>query len=424
MLLIFLLILSIYLPFQLALNPAPGIDLASVRVFILFIFFLWLAESLRKKSLKIENSAVTAFVAVFLFLNLFSFFFAQNTAWAGRKLLYIFSIFPIYFVASSVINSREKIGKIMKALVFSGAIAALIGIFQFLFQFIFGLESFLNFWKNYFTIPFLGRTFAQSVFEYSSWLVNISGQTYFRAISVFPDPHMFSLYLGLLLPIALFLFFASKNKLWMISFFLILFADLLTFSRGGYLGILGAAVFLFFVQWKRMNQKYKLGALIGALLIIIFISVPNPITARFFSSFNLHEGSNAGRLEMWEAAEKVISQKPVFGAGLGNFPLAVDPLAGYREPIYAHNAYLDIAAETGLPSAIAWIAILLFSIKNFLKKSKDDMLFLGIASGLFIFSVHSLFETGIYSPVVLTLFLVIISLNDQVSVKNLKEKNI
>jgi len=46
-----LLILSLYLPFQLALNLAPGIDLASIRILILILFFLWLAQGLKNKKL-------------------------------------------------------------------------------------------------------------------------------------------------------------------------------------------------------------------------------------------------------------------------------------------------------------------------------------------------------------------------------------
>ena len=402
--------LALYLPFQLALNPAAGIDLASVRVFILLIFFFWLADSLKNKKFIIQKNWTTAFVGIFLFLNLFSIFFARNPDWSLRKLLYLFSIFPIYFVASTIINNQEKAKKLLSALVLSGALASLIGILQFLSQFIFGLDNLLNFWKNHFAVPFLGRTFSQSVFEYSSWLVNISGQTYFRAISVFPDPHMFSMYLGLLWPISLFLYIKHPRKIWLFSTILIFLADILTFSRGGYLGLFFGAIILFFVFWKKISPKFKLGGLVVASLFIIFFTIPNPITTRFFSSFDPNEGSNAGRLAMWRAAEKEISEKPIFGTGLGNFPLAVNPRAAYRQPIYAHNTYLDIAVETGLPSALAFLGILLSAIFYFIKKSKNDIAYSGLAIGLVIFSVHSLVETGIYSPVVLTLLLFLVSL--------------
>jgi fumarate reductase subunit D len=56
--------------------------------------------------------------------------------------------------------------------------------------------------------------------------------------------------------------------------------------------------------------------------------------------------------------------------------------------------------------------MLLFSIFNFFKKSKEHPIFWGAGLSLIIFSAHSLVETAIFSPVVLTLFLIIISFNN------------
>ncbi len=406
----FLWLLALYLPFQVALNPGQGVDLASIRIFILALFLLWLAQSLKNKKIFINKNIETALVLTFLFINLFSLVIAKNQDWGFRKLFFLLSIFPVYFVASYLLNNENRAIKLTKALIFSGAAIGLVGLVQFALQFLFGLNNTYKLWAKVVT-PFLGNSFSREVLMNPSWLVNIGGKTYMRAIAVFPDPHMLAFYMGMLVPlnIALIFILPGKKRFFSATLAVLLITDLLTFSRGGYVGLAVGAVFILIFFWKKINKKYKIAivSLIGAgLLLLIF---PNPVSQRAYSTFNLNEGSNQGRIQTWEEALKVIGNNPVLGVGLGNYPLAVNPLADYREPIYAHNAYFDIAAETGILNALIWIWLLMATILNLIKKSKRNLLFLGAAASLVIFATHSLVETSIYSAQVLPLLLIIMS---------------
>ena len=407
-----LLVLSFYLPFQLALNPLPGVDLASLRVFILILFFMWLAQGLKNKEIKIKNNLQTGFILIFLFLSGISLFWAQNTNWSMRKLAFLLSIFPIYFVANDLVQSERKKIKLAQILVFSGSLVASLGIFQFLLQFILGVSKTFNLWANYVIMPFLGNTFGKVVIANPSWLVKISSLTYFRAIAIFPDPHMLALFLGMLFPLAVALALKERKKRWTIASCVIFLADLLTFSRGGYLGLLAGFIFLLFIFRKVIVSRYKMALFLTSVAIFLILIIPNPLASRFFSSFNLKEGSNEGRIAMWEKAVETIKNHPLLGVGIGNFPLEVNPLVNYRVPIYAHNTYLDIASESGILASFAWIGILFSALGAFLKRAKKNVLYLGAALSLIIFATHSLVETGIYSPVVLTLLLLILSLNN------------
>jgi O-antigen ligase len=117
-----------------------------------------------------------------------------------------------------------------------------------------------------------------------------------------------------------------------------------------------------------------------------------------------------GRIEMWKEAVGIIKNNPL-GVGLGNYALEIKATADYREPFYAHNLYLDIAAETGMLNVIIWIALIIFSVKSFIKKAKDNIVWLGGAVSLIIFSAHSLFETALFSVQVLPFLLIIIALS-------------
>lgn len=412
MMLSLILFLAAYLPFQVALNPVSGIDLASIRVLILVVFLIWLAKGLKNRNIRICNSFQTGLITLFLFLNFLSVFLARNPTWGIRKLIFLFSIFPIYFVISDVVAKGVDFKKVSVRLVISGALTAILGIAQFFTQFLLGIDKLVTIWSKHVATVFFGKTVAQAVAEHPSWLVDVSGHTYFRAISIFPDPHMFALFLGLLLPLAIALFFENKKSAWLICSGVIFLADLLTFSRGGYIGLIGGAIVTFFIFQDKLIRKYKIIFFLSLAAVLFLIILPGPVSQRFFSSFNLEEGSNAGRLVMWQKAAESILEHPFLGTGIGNFPLAVDPLTTYREPIYAHNTYLDIAVEAGLLAGAMWIGMLFFSIRDFFRKAQKSKLYLGAAIGLIIFSIHSVVETGIYSPVVLPLVLMLVAFSN------------
>ena len=410
----YILFLAAYLPFQIALDPAVDVDLASIRVLVLVLFLMWLASGLKNKRIIIQASLQSALITAFLFLNALSILMARNTDWSWRKLLFLLSIFPVYFVVSATIDSREKVLQAVKFLVASGTVLAAVGITQFIAQFIFGLEKTYKFWADNVVVPFLGKAFSQAVLQNPSWLVNISGKTYLRATAVFPDPHMLAFYLGLLIPLALGLVFfgEKKNYFWLVALGILLLADLLTFSRGGYLGLFTGAVVIMCLWWNKIGRNYKFGALALAGMMVAALLLPSPISQRFYSSFDLQEGSNAGRIAIWSQALNVSENNPLLGVGIGNYPLAVKASADYREPIYAHNTYLDIAVETGIVNMLVWALLLGVVFLKFYALGKQEPLFLMAGASIIMFATHSLVETAIYSPTVLVLFLIIVGFSN------------
>lgn len=414
-----LLLFCLYLPFQLALNASEGFDLASGRVFILALGILWFIKSLAQKKLFLPNKIQTLFLFSFLFLSAFSFIFAQNTDWAYRKLLFLLSCIPLYFIVADFALNKERAEKIIRFLVYGAGLISLIGIFQFVLQFFIGIDETLTIWQKIIA-PFLGNSFSQSVFKYPSWLVGISIHTYMRAIAFFPDPHMFSFYLGMLLPFSLALCLQHKSikksyfYLFLFISISILISDLLTFSRGGYLGLLTGLIFALFIFRNKIIGDFSLKKFVAInifiLLVAAIIIFPNPVSNRLISSFDTSEGSNAERFENWNQSTEVIRNNPL-GVGIGNYSLEIKPSADYREPIYSHNLYLDIAAETGILNALIFIWLIIASIFSFIKLGKNNKTYLAGAISLVIFSIHSIFETPLYSVHILPLLLIIIALS-------------
>ncbi|MFZ2970613.1 MAG: O-antigen ligase family protein, partial [Minisyncoccia bacterium] len=313
------------------------------------------------------------------------------------------------------------------------------------------------FWSETIAPIFYGETFGAEVVSNPSWLVNIGGATVLRAFSLFPDPHMFSFYLGLLIPIALarviidnrwihssrlgtvepyckqsafrlhraiatmepannkHTFFNSKSLYFI--FIIMLLAELLTFSRGGYLGLIAGIGAVIILSWRYIsfNKKIILGFAAGIFVLFIMFSNQS-IVNRFLSSFNPGEGSNSERMKNWSQGWEVFNDNVLTGVGIGNYSIYLYPTADYRTPIYAHNLYLDIGAEMGIFALIVWLALIAITIYQLFKLSRSandnftQSISLGLIGSLIWFSIHGFFDTPIYSPTILAMFMIILSL--------------
>lgn len=434
-----LFLLILYIPFQIALNIAPGIDLASGRFLILYFFVVWIIKSLAEKRLVIRFNLQTFLIVVFLALAIFSISQAWEMERALRKILVFLSIFPLYFVITSFEMKKKYLFQIINTLFLSGFILSLIGIIQFLLQFIVGISPVINFWGKYIAPIFYGHTFGAEVISNPSWLVNIQGTTVLRAFSLFPDSHMFAFYLGLLIPVALAILLVDKKlieknkqiffntKFVLIVFLVMFFALLLSFSRGGYLGMLTGIASVILLMWRKIDfsKKIYLGIISFSFLLMIIIT-NQAVLNRFVSSFDFQEGSNSERIKNWQQGWEVFSDNVFTGIGIGNYSIYLYPTIEYRTPVYAHNLYLDIGAEMGIFSLLTWfllIGITVWQLFNIGQKTKDVFLTVvsfGLIGSFVWFSVHSFFDTAIYSPTILTIFIIILSLSSLIIGKKKK----
>lgn len=413
MLYVTFLLLCLLLPFQFATGLVPGYDLAIVRFIIPILFLGWLVALGKKKVPFPGLTWPLISLGLFLFLAAFSITFSQNLFWSARKLLFLFSIAPIYLLTLSFTTKPEGRKKVLLALVVGASLAAIVGVVQFSAQFFFSIEQLYAFWGKHIAPFFLGQNFSATVLAYPSWLINSEGTTYLRAFAFFPDPHMFSYYLGMLLPWSIAMVYTNfKNRHWFIlSSVLIAIADVFTFTRGSYVALILTSIIILPLVSRLVKVKIILG--VAALILLYFVVPTNPVTERLASSFNTNEGSNQGRIYNWKQSIPVILENPL-GVGIGNYPLAVKKEATYREPIYAHNAYLDVAAELGLETAFVFVTFLGFSFFSLwiAAKRKRDPLFVAGAASVSIFAIHSLVENPLYSVHVLTLFLIVMAISN------------
>jgi probable O-glycosylation ligase (exosortase A-associated) len=127
-------------------------------------------------------------------------------------------------------------------------------------------------------------------------------------------------------------------------------AILLTFSRGGMLGLLTTGVVSFLLLPKR---PIYFAILAGASVAVFQLAGPE-VRARFSSSFQEKEkldSSAAGRIDLWADCWDCAVRNPLLGVGPNNWG-EVAPRYGWPLGKEGHSTWLQAAAELGLPGML------------------------------------------------------------------------
>ena len=201
---------------------------------------------------------------------------------------------------------------------------------------------------------------------------------FFQALPHLPDtvqPNVMSGALLLLVPIplALFLFGSwlkpsrrlsiSKVLYGFLGLFLILLIGL-TKSRGSYLGLAAGLAVLAGLRW---GWRGWLASALAAALAIAFLIYDPSIRTIVATESNSAAGTAAGRLDIWSRALYMLEDFPLTGIGMGTFTQVADTLypffiASPGSITHAHNLYLQVGVDLGLPGLAAWLAALMGSL--------------------------------------------------------------
>jgi O-antigen ligase len=186
---------------------------------------------------------------------------------------------------------------------------------------------------------------------------------------IFGNPNDLAMALDLLLPLAIVLALTSKaaGRVFYFScaFFLAL-GTVVTFSRGGFLGLAAAGGVLL---WK-LGRNNKLSAAMAALAasLVLAMSMPAGYADRLFTIIHTEKDSTNSAQERQGELKQALDlamRHPFIGIGLGNYPFYSN------HAIRAHNAYVEIAAELGVSGLIAYL-ILIFAPLRTLKRIERE----------------------------------------------------
>lgn len=222
---------------------------------------------------------------------------------------------------------------------------------------------------------------------------------------LFGNPNDLALHLVTMVPLAICLGIASRNKLtrWIYFVMAALFvaANTVTFSRGGFLGLVTAIGILIWKLARKNRLNVSLAAIVfGGLFVLL---APGNYGLRILSIFGLAAdpvGSSDQRRELLERSIVVTLRNP-WGIGIGNFPIV-----GVHN-LVTHNAYTQVSAELGILGLLAYLIFMISPIRKlgaierrlFAKDEHDWFYYLsiGLQASIVGYMVSSFFVSVAYN---------------------------
>ncbi len=179
---------------------------------------------------------------------------------------------------------------------------------------------------------------------------------------LFGNPNDLALHLVTMIPLAVCLGLATKSRVMRFVYFaaaiLFVSANTVTYSRGGFLGLVAASAVMI---WK-LGRRQRLGVSIVSIVVgtLFILLAPGNYAVRILSIFGLAAdpvGSSDQRKELLERSI-IVSLRNPWGIGIGNFPIV-----GVRN-LVTHNSFTQVSSELGV---LGLLAYLIFMISPFRK---------------------------------------------------------
>ncbi len=438
------------IPLFIAIPITSNFDsLTSSRIFSIILFVRWVNLDKIKNFFKFEKSnQVHIILVAILGLALISITQATGHVLAIKRLIFIINLSLIGFVINDLAKDKKFRIRIVKNISIPVILVAVVGLIQLISTYFMDIFQFVDFWGGIVERNLFGNAWANIALKANTWFAYFGDQLSLRMFSVFPDSHSFPIFLVLGLPailaISLDKIIAKKENFksmlhtrarMLILFVPLIFLDIILTGTRGMWAAGAGSLFLVVGYWVYFTRhgpdayRKSVFKYISTYLSVFFLlfAIAYPIFAspqfqlskdtsgllakRVRSIIDLAETSNSRRIEIWKDSVRSIIKHPLFGVGMGNFPVVVgEDLAKAKAGSSAHNLYLHIAAEIGIPALLAtlylfWL-LLKKSYENF-KAEIDPILLIYFGASLIFIPwnlLYSLTDVAIFDERAFLLF--------------------
>lgn len=344
------------------------------------------------RNILIGLSLYAAFSLISL-VNSQLFFWHSLQAFVSKILKWII----FFIVTADTIKSPKQAHRIFVTMVFSCALILLDAVYQ---QYMTG-RDFLHYPNPYPVFKFHAR--------------RNSGGISFPTAS-FPYPNDFASWINVYLFafISMAVFDLRQSRIYraaaaILSAFLAFFLFLTT-SSSALLGALLSLAALVFMNIRRLLVPV-LVVLIVSALTISFV----PYLKSYLSKGTMDKVLSINdRRDMWSAGWRIFKQHPVIGNGVNtffeHFKQFREDEDKYKKGSYAHNCYLQMAADIGILGLVSFLYFILVALYSNIRKmiqNTDDFrnsLGLGLLIGIIAFLTQAFFDTNLYSLNLTALF--------------------
>lgn len=252
-------------------------------------------------------------------------------------------------------------------------------------------------------------------------------------VSVFGNRNTFGTFAALVAPLGLGLLLGrpERRHQWVgaVTLAVALLGVFVSDSRGAAIAAAaGCGVALLGLR-RRMSHQRILGA--GAVLLTLVVA--GVATGRLKTAFDPHYETNVVRREIWKGTLRLILRNPLMGVGAGAYEERFPPFRSRKEFALshrgkeenfvsvpdAHNIFLHLAAESGLPALSAFLWFLYVACRRWLyftRTQTDDLrlaLVAGCGGGGIAFLVAGLFSTATLWPFHLLFFFLLLGISER-----------
>ena len=198
-----------------------------------------------------------------------------------------------------------------------------------------------------------------------------------------------------------------------------------TYTRGAIMSFMASVFLMLLLRGTKIT--YTICALFVIGFVALSVTLPVPEGAHRYHGLRYYIGmsdliggiTSKHRLRMWTTGWRMFLDRPFLGQGFNTFMVnynrfkVPDQTKGLW---YAHNCYLQFAAEMGIFGALSFLWMIwrmtINSIKSY-RLIQDDFLrfaFLGLFCGIAAYLLHASVDTSLYSLRLAILFYISLGL--------------
>lgn len=347
------------------------------------------------RQVRIFHSPINKWIWLYAFVYLLCTFTSVTLSGSLKSgaLMTAFILFAI--VLQNSVKSRKQVNTLIYLLVAAGFIVSLVGFYQ-VFA---GVES-TETWVD--------------MDSFSSITL--------RVYSTLDNPNVLGEYLLLIIPLGVACIVTAKTSngrsAAIVATAAMLVCMILTYSRGGWLGLIfSAAIFLVLLD----RRFIVLGVVAFACLPFV---LPETILARFTSITDISDSSTSYRVSIWMGTLMMLKDYWYCGVGTGieAFRL-IYPFYSYNAASsqHAHNLYLQITCEMGVCGIVIFVGIVGSFIRTLgsrLSREKDKtarIQIIALISGMGGFLLQGMTDYSFYNYRVALVFWIFVALGAIIS---------
>jgi O-antigen ligase len=220
----------------------------------------------------------------------------------------------------------------------------------------------------------------------------------------------------------------SRIGLWLLAATVMVAGLFFSLSRMGIISAVASlAVMAAFAGFQRKAGLWVAAAIMACGIILVLWMGAGPALGRFGMISEEYVSVDESRWSLWKDTARLIGGHPLLGSGLGTFPVAFTRVQSTflgRFVNHAHNDYLELASDLGIPAAALFFGstgALLVRVARKTASSEasfERAMALGCLGSIAAILLHSLTDFNLYIPANALVFSLILGLAASIPAAN------